>query len=131
MIYIAHWKDIVRPEFLNEFVKTGRMLVAAAKSDLLMDSAMRTIHFDVLSQYIETREKMRCCGYEWDGDILRLYGWYKGYLKGPDLMFMTTARPDRKYIPYGKYVDEIVRSGILESDIPVRTSSDEFLIEEV
>ena len=95
-VNIVHWKNIVRAEFMERFTRIARAQCYADASSRHKVLA-QVEDADIKHEYVRTCERMRCCGYEINKQVVRWHGWYGPYLEKNELRFTTTAPPESRH----------------------------------
>ena len=101
MTYIVPWKEVVNEDFLPEFIKITRSILAiGVKEYELLQTMYRRLPEEIATEYRITRSHMRFSGYQLilPTDTGRERGWFIPWLKGNEVAFGTNAGSDRVYI---------------------------------
>ena len=104
MTQIVHWKNIVGEDNLDTFTKMQKAIIFAERSGQTEADVFAKMkdRQDDIEMWKTKRRLMRFCGYAGMGKHV---GWYRAYIDGNELKFMTTAGSDRVYISLSKFMD--------------------------
>lgn len=107
-IYMVRWQDVVGKDNLDKFVAIQKgVLLSAQKgideADALSKAVKGGMSEDDIQMWRNKRQMLRHSGYELDGKITIIHGWYRAKLNsnGQLVWYMdTTTRNPKPFIEY-------------------------------
>ncbi len=110
--HIVHWQEIVKDDFMDEFLKVVKALHFAGKAGLLdteknVKKIMDGMSPESRDRYKQIRFRMMECGYYYDkSDIWHTVGWCDSIeIVEGQVKFFTTAPPPRAFISMRSFMD--------------------------
>lgn len=110
MINVVHWKDVVGKEFLPEFIKIMRAIIAVEMKDPPESASvvLNKLSDETRENYKTKRALMRKCGYldRKDPSPYIWHGWYRPYFDRDEVKFLCTApKEERRYIALPTFLE--------------------------